>query len=187
MKKASNPVCPVEKAGSLDHRLRRWVQNPRKILQPYLKAGMKVLDAGCGPGFFTLDMARMVGGTGRVIACDLQQGMLEKLNDKIRDTEMERRITLHRCREDRIGVSGAVDFVLAFYLVHELSDQGAFFAEMASILEPHGRILLAEPLFHVGQRAFAETLATAEGAGLLPGAKAKVPFSRAVILRKRRQ
>ena len=44
---------------------------------------MTVLDVGCGPGFFTLDMARLVGPSGRVIAADLQEGMLEKLGQKI--------------------------------------------------------------------------------------------------------
>jgi len=65
-------VCPVEKAGILDNRLRRLVQDPKIILKPYLKEGMIALDVGCGPGYFSLDMARMVGKTGRVIACDLQ-------------------------------------------------------------------------------------------------------------------
>ncbi len=44
-----NRVCPVELAGSLDNRFRRWLQNPRKILAPYVREGMKVLDIGCGP------------------------------------------------------------------------------------------------------------------------------------------
>jgi ubiquinone/menaquinone biosynthesis C-methylase UbiE len=39
---------------------------------------MTVLDIGCGPGFFTIDMARMVGDSGRVIAADLQAAMLQK-------------------------------------------------------------------------------------------------------------
>ncbi|NNK85219.1 MAG: SAM-dependent methyltransferase, partial [Desulfobacterales bacterium] len=65
-------VCPVERAGTLDNRFRRWLQNPQTILQPYIEAGMTVLDLGCGPGFFTLDMAQMVGQAGRVFACDLQ-------------------------------------------------------------------------------------------------------------------
>ena len=46
-------VCPVERAGSLDNHIRRWLQNPAKILGPYIKERMKVLDLGCGPGFFS--------------------------------------------------------------------------------------------------------------------------------------
>jgi ubiquinone/menaquinone biosynthesis C-methylase UbiE len=81
-----NHVCPVAIARFLDNRVRRWVQDPRKILSPYIKEGMTVLDIGCGPGFFTVDIARLVGKSGRVIAADLQEGMLRRLKEKIRKT-----------------------------------------------------------------------------------------------------
>ena len=89
MSNRRNRVCPVERAGSLDNRIRRWLQNPRKILEPYIKEGMTVLDVGCGPGFFSIEIAQLVGKSGRVIAADLQEGMLQKLRDKIRGTELE--------------------------------------------------------------------------------------------------
>jgi ubiquinone/menaquinone biosynthesis C-methylase UbiE len=92
-----NRVCPVKRAGSLDNRFRRWLQDPQKILRPYIKEGMTVLDVGCGPGFFTVDMALMVGKSGRVIAADLQAGMLQKLREKIQETELEECIVLHKC------------------------------------------------------------------------------------------
>jgi cyclopropane fatty-acyl-phospholipid synthase-like methyltransferase len=38
------------------------------MLGPYVKPGMTVLDVGCGMGFFSIGMARMVGDEGRVIA-----------------------------------------------------------------------------------------------------------------------
>jgi ubiquinone/menaquinone biosynthesis C-methylase UbiE len=50
---------------------------------------MTVLDLGCGPGFFSIAMAQMTGASGRVIAVDLQSGMLQKLNAKIQGTELE--------------------------------------------------------------------------------------------------
>ena len=50
MSDRSENVCPVERAGGLDNRLRRWVHNPHKILGPYVKEGMTVMDVGCGPG-----------------------------------------------------------------------------------------------------------------------------------------
>lgn len=79
MKKSNHRICPVERAGHLETRLRRWVQNPEKILSPYVKKGMTVLDMGAGPGFFSIPLARMVGETGHVVACDLQQGMLDRI------------------------------------------------------------------------------------------------------------
>ncbi|MBK9392138.1 MAG: methyltransferase domain-containing protein [Bacteroidetes bacterium] len=72
-------VCPATYAGSLDNFLRRMMHKPEKILSPFLKEGMTALDMGCGPGFFTVDLARLVGDGGRVIAADLQQEMLDKM------------------------------------------------------------------------------------------------------------
>jgi len=182
-----NRVCPVAIAGSLDNRFRRWVQNPRKILGPYIEQGMTVLDLGCGPGFFSIDIARMVGKPGRVIASDLQQGMLQKLRDKIQGTELEERITLHKCQNNRIGVSENVDFVLAFYMVHEIPNQEEFFNEIASILKPNGQVLIVEPPFHVSKTAFEQTIRTARGAGLTPAERPKVLLSKAVILKRANQ
>jgi ubiquinone/menaquinone biosynthesis C-methylase UbiE len=178
-----NHVCPVERAGILDHRIRRWLQDPQKILRPYIEEGMTVLDIGCGPGFFSIDLAHMVGRSGRVIASDLQEGMLQKLRDKIRGTELEERITLHQCEEDKVGVSVNVDFVLAFYMVHEVPNPKTFFEEIKSILKPDGQMLIVEPPFRVSKRAFEETIRKAREAGWKPVEGPKVPLSKSVILK----
>ncbi len=177
-------VCPVKRARILDNRIRRWFQNPQKILEPYIKEGMTVLDIGCGPGFFSIDIAQMVGKSGRVIASDLQEGMLQKLRDKIRGTELEERITLHKSEENKLGVSDSVDFILAFYLLHEVPDQEQFFNEIGSILKPKGQVFIAEPLFHVSRTAFEETITKARAAGFTPVESPKVFLSKTVILKK---
>jgi len=161
-----NRVCPVELAGSLDNKIRRWLQNPQKILKPYIKEGMTALDIGCGPGFFTIDIARLVGITGKVIAADMQDGMLQKVDQKIRGSELEKIITLHKCGQDKIGLSEKVDFILTFYMVHEVPGKESFFKELKSILNDNGQYLLVEPkFFHVSKKAFEETLSIAENIG----------------------
>jgi ubiquinone/menaquinone biosynthesis C-methylase UbiE len=171
-------------AGSLDNRIRRWLQNPRRILKPFIKEGMTVLDIGCGPGFFSVDLAQMVGKSGRVIASDLQEGMLQKLRNKIKGTELEERITLHKCEENKIGLSENVDFVLAFYMVHEIPIQEDFFNEIASLLKPTGQVFIVEPPFHVSRKAFEETIRKAQNAGFTPVERPKVLLSKTVILKK---
>jgi ubiquinone/menaquinone biosynthesis C-methylase UbiE len=66
-------ICPVEYAVGLDNSVRRLLQNPRKILKPYIHEGMTVLDLGCGPGFFSIEIAKMLKDSGKVIAADLQE------------------------------------------------------------------------------------------------------------------
>jgi 2-polyprenyl-3-methyl-5-hydroxy-6-metoxy-1,4-benzoquinol methylase len=179
-----NRVCRVSHAGRLDNRLRRWLQNPRKILSPYIKEGMTVLDMGCGPGFFSTELAQMVGKSGRVIAADLQEEMLEKLKDKIQGTELEKRITLYKCEKNKIGLPQKVDLVLAFYMVHEIPNQEEFFKELESILQPGGQVLVVEPPFHVSKAAFTEMIEKAGNAGFKPIKGPKVILSKTVILKK---
>ena len=184
MSDRNHHVCPVERAGGLDNRIRRWIQNPQKILGAYIKEGMTVLDVGCGPGFFSIDMAKMVGKSGRVIAADLQEGMLEKLRDKIKGTELEGRITLHSCQENKTGVSEKVDFILLFYMVHEVPNIDDFFNEIVTILKPNGQILIVEPPFHVSKTAFEKTIRKARDAGLTEVERPKVFLSKTAILKK---
>ena len=183
MKGKNKRLCPVENAGSLDNVLRKWLHNPKKILGNYVKEGMVVLDVGCGPGLFSMEMATMVGKTGKVIAADLQEGMLKKVKSKIRGKEIERWIKLHKCEENKIGISEKVDFVLAFYIVHEVPNQKDFFNEIKSILKPNGKVLIIEPKFHVSKKTFEDTINIAKEARLKPFKTEKIFFSRAIILK----
>jgi len=184
MANRKNRVCPVEQAGSLDNRIRRWLQNPENILGPYIKEGMTVLDVGCGPGFFTIPLARMVGETGHVVAADLQEGMLHKLRDKIRGTEIGRRIIVHKCEDGKIGVSDKVDFILLFYMVHEIQNKEAFFDELRMILKPGGKIYMVEPPFHVSRKEFEETVKKVTVAGLTVVERPKMFLNKVAVLRK---
>ena len=179
-----NRVCPVEYANSLDSRIRKWLQNPKKILTPYVQEGMTVLDIGCGPGFFSIEMAKMVGKTGKVISADLQEGMLQKLSNKIKGTELQERLTLVKCGKDTTNVTDRVDFILAFYMVHEVPEKMSFFRELKNILNEKGQFLLIEPkLFHVSEEEFKSTVAVAEMVGFKLYQGPKLPFSWSAVLK----
>lgn len=176
-------VGPVEIVGGLDNRIRRWFQDPHKILKRYLQKGMTILDLGCGPGFFSIAAADMVGVTGKVIAVDLQEGMLSKVRNKIKGTKVEKRITLHKCEEGKLGVSDKVDFLLAFYMVHEVPNQEILFKEIRSIIKPNGKALIVEPRFHVSNKAFEETKELVTKLGFEIIELPKIFMSRAVVLK----
>ena len=134
--------------------------------------------------FFLLIWLKWLAESGRVIAADLQEGMLQKLRDKIKGTELENRITLHKCEEDKIGISENVDFVLAFYIVHEVVNKEGLFTEIETILKPNGQLLIVEPPFHVSKKAFEETIGKAKAAGFTEVKRPKVLFNKAVVLKK---
>ena len=175
-------VCPMERAWRLDTWIRRWMQNPSRILGPYIKEGMVVLDFGCGVGFFSIYMAEMVGEAGRVIAADLQEGMLECLKENIKGAGVEGRITVHKCEEDKIGVSESVDFVLLFYVVHEVKKKEEFFNEILTILKPGRQALIVEPPIHVSKKEFKESIRKAREAGLKEVVRPKMLFSKAAVM-----
>jgi len=178
MKDEKNRVCPVELANSLDSKIRRWLQNPQKILSPYVKEGMKVLDVGCGPGFFSVELAKMVGTGGKVYSVDLQEGMLQKLRNKIYGTHLEKIIQPIKCEKDKIVVPEKVDFILAFYMVHEVPDKDKLFSTLKNFLNENGEFLIVEPkLFHVSKKEFASTISKATTVGFKAVEGPRLPFS----------
>jgi ubiquinone/menaquinone biosynthesis C-methylase UbiE len=181
--KTKNRVCPVERAGGLDNFFRKLLQNPRKILAPYIREGMTVLDLGCGPGFFTIEMAKMMHGTGKVIAADLQEGMLQKIEQKIAGKEIANSIKLHKCGDNSIGITEQVDFILAFYMIHEVPDKKNLFKELKSLLKPDGKLLIVEPLVHVSKDSFIIMTESLESIGFNVLDKPKVFFGRALLLK----
>jgi ubiquinone/menaquinone biosynthesis C-methylase UbiE len=183
MKKEETPyVCPAEFARSLDNSFRRWLHNPQKILKPYIKLGMSVLDLGCGPGVFTVEIAKLVGEAGKVVAADLQDGMLNIVAGKLAGTSLERRVVLHKCQENSIGLDEKMDFILAFWMVHEVPDHDRLFEELKSMLKPGGKLYIIEPKFHVNRPAFQKMSDGIVSTGLKIVGRPKVFFSRTVML-----
>ncbi len=182
MPHGNDRVFDIRRAGKLEGSFRKIVHNPKRMLGRYVTDGITALDFGCGPGFFTIPMAGMVGERGRVIAADLQQGMLDILKKKVAGKDIESRIILHKVREDSIGIKDKVDFVLAFYVVHEVPSVQNFFREMKSILKPGGKMLVVEPNFKVSEEGFEKTIMIAGKHGFIPLKRPGVMMSRAAVL-----
>ena len=182
--KNKNIICPASKSGSLENPFRKLLHNPRLLLKRHVTSGMVVLDIGCGPGLFSVTMADLVGNKGKVIAADIQQEMLDKLKNKLDLLKNGSRIKLHKCREGKIGINEKLDFVLAFYVVHEVKNKESFLKEIYSLMKPKTKFLLIEPMFHVSKNAFEETIENAEKVGFKIIKRPKAMFSRAILLKK---
>jgi 2-polyprenyl-3-methyl-5-hydroxy-6-metoxy-1,4-benzoquinol methylase len=181
-------VCPVWAGYLLASPVRKLVQNPKNILGPYVREGMTVLDIGSAMGFFSLPLARLVGPRGSVICVDLQQPMLARLQQRARKAGLLERIETRLCQRDSLGLAdlrGAVDFALAFAVVHEVPDPSRLFRETYEALKPAGRLLLAEPKGRVSQSDFAATVSVAEHAGFSVIGTPRVRRSRAALLEKK--
>ena len=183
-KKEQKHICPTWGAAGLDNLFRKLVHNPQKILKPFIKEGITVLDIGCGPGFFSLEIAKMLHGTGKVIAADVQEGMIEKIRKKIEGTNLEQVIELHKSDFENIGIAEKVDFVLAFWMFHEVRNQEKFFEELTTILKPNARILIIEPKIHVSKKEFDSMNDKIKKHGFTIIGSPKIFFSRAIVLNK---
>jgi ubiquinone/menaquinone biosynthesis C-methylase UbiE len=179
-----NKVCSVESAGALDLRFRKLLQDPQKILKPYIKEGTTVLDVGCGPGFFTIEMAKMLGSSGKVFAADLQDGMLEIVKKKVANTSLQSIIELHKCQNNKIGLTKEFDFILVFYMLHEVPNQTIFLKELYSLLKSDGKILIVEPKFHVSKNDFKNSIETLKNIGFEIIEEPKIFFSRSILIKK---
>jgi SAM-dependent methyltransferase len=146
---------------------------------------MSVLEPGPGMGFFTLELARLVGPTGRVIAIDVQPKMLAVLASRARKAGLGDRIEARQPKGDRLGLEdlqSKVDFALAFAVVHEVPNARALFRDLGQALKPGARLLVAEPVSHVSAKAFDETLVAARSEGFVIESQPAIRRSRAAVL-----
>lgn len=185
-------TCPWWLIFTFDNPLRKLIHNPEKILEPYVDGGNTVLDVGCGMDFFSLGLARLVGEDGgqdgghhgKVIAADLQERMLAGLKRRAERAGLLERIQTQLSTPDQIGVAEPVDFVLAFWMVHEVRQPETFLNQVRELLRTGGTFLIAEPRIHVSGKAFEQTVSLAETIGFQVVDRPKVQISRAVLFRK---
>ncbi len=178
-------ICPWWLGHAIDNPLRRLINNPDKILRPYVKSGMSTADIGCGRGMFSLAMAKLVGESGRVYSVDLQPEMLAALGKRAEKAGLVDRIELIHASSDNIGITHFVDFVLAFWMVHEVKDKKRFFGQVAAFLKHKGNFLIVEPKMHVSSRQLRDTLDIAENTGYTILDRPSIRMSRAVVLQRK--
>lgn len=176
-------VCPRWLCFTFDNVFRKLLHDPYKILQPYIKEGDTVLDVGPGIGYFTIPLAEMVGDRGRVIAADIQQKMLSAIKKRAKQRDVEGRIILQLSSSDSLNVKTKVNFILAFWMVHEVPDKPLFLTQLRSLLKDDGRFLLVEPKFHVTKRKFTASVRLALKAGFALDDSPRISLSKSALFR----
>jgi SAM-dependent methyltransferase len=137
-------------------------------------------------GFFTMELARLVGPTGRTVALDVQPKMIERLRRRAVKARLIDRLDARLVSPETLGIAdlrGSVSFTLAFAVVHELPNAGRFFAEVAAASKPGASLLLAEPTGHVKESEFNAELEAAAEAGFKLVDRPSIRRMRAALLR----
>jgi len=177
-------VCPWWLAYTFDNRLRLLAHNPEKLFGKYVQPNMTVVDLGCGLGFNSIGMAKLVGEKGRVVALDIQQKMLDGVMRRAGKIGLERRIEPHLATETDLGLKVDAQFILAFYMVHEVPDPDRFLAQVAENLSVKGRFMMVEPPLHVSEKNFQKSIAQAEASGLVFEERYKILFGKIAVFTK---
>jgi ubiquinone/menaquinone biosynthesis C-methylase UbiE len=179
-------VCPWWLAYTFDNPFRRLLHQPEQMFAKRLQAGMTAVDLGCGMGYFSIAMARMVGDSGRVMAVDIQPQMLKVLEKRALQAGVRHRIQTH-CSTDGGGIGlgrHVADVALAFWMVHEVLGKDAFVREIFDLLRPGGVFLVAEPRIHVPPELFDRILALGQESGFQIMESPRITASYAAWLKK---
>lgn len=135
-------ICPWWLGYFLASPLRRLLLKPESVVRPFVREGMTVLEPGPGMGFFTVELARLVGTSGRVVSVDIQEKMLEGLKQRVAKAGLLNRVEARLASVGSLGITDlreSVDFTLAFAVVHEMPGADRFFTEVAQASKPAPR------------------------------------------------
>lgn len=136
--------CPARFAGVFDNAFARWIPpSPDKL---ELAPGLKVLDAGCGPGRLTLPAARAVGEEGLVVALDLQPAMLRLVRERLAGTGLAN-VRLAAGNLERPPLrADTFDRAILVTVLGEVPDRAAALRGIYDALAPGGILSVTEIL-----------------------------------------
>src|SRR5579885_1094257 len=147
-----NPFCRINRAQVIIEHLD-------------VKPGMKILDAGCGPGRVTIPLAEKVGPQGHVVALDIQEAMLNKTREKARAAHLHNITYLHAGLGENKLEHNAFDRITLVTVLGEIPNQKAALQELYSALKPGGILSITELIFdpHYQRQSTTLKLTTAAG------------------------
>ncbi len=130
---------------------RKKIFEPEKLLNAAgLKNGMSVFDVGCGNGFFALPAAEIVGSSGSVFGFDLSQDMLDALNSRVEELDINN-IKTFKVSEEGIDfseikdqINSKADFIIMANILHEVPELESFLDDYLEWLSDGGRLIIIE-------------------------------------------
>ncbi len=175
----------------LDSDLRRTMQPPEQIItRSGIRAGMSVLEIGCGSGAYMPFIARAVGPEGEVAALDIQPAMLAQLVAKLDQPAYQdiHNITLHEA--DAYGLpfeDGTLDLVIMITVFQEIPERDRALAEVVRVLKPGGLLAVTEWIFDPDYPLMRTTIKQGTRAGLVVDAALGNWWTYTVRFRKPRE
>jgi ubiquinone/menaquinone biosynthesis C-methylase UbiE len=187
------PVMGVGGAGWLERPEREDEEAPSKALDALeLKPGMVVADIGAGSGYYSTRIAMRVGPTGRVYATDIQPGMIELLDRRIKSDNLSNITTVLGAMDDPRLPPATIDLAIMVDVYHELQQPQVFLQRLKGVFAPNGRLVLLEfrkedptvPILEVHKMSVAEVKQEMEAEGFVLDKVIDVlPWQHIIVLR----
>jgi ubiquinone/menaquinone biosynthesis C-methylase UbiE len=115
------------------------VQDPYQALDAAgLEPGQRVLEVGCGPGFFTVPAARMVGEGGYLCTLDISPLALKKVQGKMDEAGVSNVETMLADAAQTGLPDGSFDLVFVFGFAHPVGEMEGILVELHRLLKPGG-------------------------------------------------
>jgi ubiquinone/menaquinone biosynthesis C-methylase UbiE len=186
MEQTKTHKCPWWLGYLLLMPVRKYGQDPEKILAPHVKKGMHVLDFGCAMGYFSLPLAHMTGPEGNVFCVDIQEKMLSALQKRAKKAGVADIITplLVGKTYNPDKLQNSIDFTMLFAVVHEVPDKAELFTSIYDMAKPGSKVLFAEPKGHVNPIDFEKSIQLAMNAGFRVADEKPMPKGLSVFLIK---
>jgi SAM-dependent methyltransferase len=130
-----------------------WLERPERVEEERpdlllealkLKGGETVVDFGAGSGYYTFQLAKLVGPRGAVIASDIEPKMLEFIRRRAAREKMTNVGLLQGTERDPKLPKSRIDLVLFVDVYHELSFPFEIMSNVRDALKPSGRVVLVE-------------------------------------------
>lgn len=109
-----------------------------------IKPGQTVCDLGCGNGYYTLELARLVGPKGKVLAVDIQPEMLHLLDLRMKEAGIANVEPIQSTPIDPKLPPASCDLILVVDVYHEFGYPEQMLAALRKALKPDGRLVLVE-------------------------------------------
>jgi ubiquinone/menaquinone biosynthesis C-methylase UbiE len=126
----------------LDNSIRRLIQPPSELIEKLaINPNDVVLDFGCGPGYYTIELAKKAK---RVVAVDLSSEMLKKARNKAEKAGVK---NIQFLQSNGITIqldASSVDLILLVTVYHEVGESEIVLKEFDRILKREGKLIIVE-------------------------------------------
>jgi ubiquinone/menaquinone biosynthesis C-methylase UbiE len=121
-----------------DSSYRLFVNPKRLLVAAGLKAEQTALEVGCGPGFFTVPAAEIVGKNGHLYSLDINPAAVVHVREKVERSRLTNVEVTQVAAADTGLAAESVDVAFFFGIVHSLKELDPILGEMHRVLRKDG-------------------------------------------------